>query len=256
MYLIDTHSHLYENDFDEDRIDVINRLKKNNVIKVLLPNIDEESLPKMLDLEASDPNIFHSMVGLHPTSVNEKYLEVLETLRESAHNHQFCGVGEIGLDFYWDKTFAAEQVVALKEQIGWAIEWNLPIALHVRKAMPETIETLKCFKKECLRGVFHSFSGSIESAIEIARLGDFYYGINGVVTFKNAGIAEVVKELPLNRIVLETDCPYLTPVPFRGKRNESGYVLHVAEKIAEVKGLSLEEVAEQTTLNAKILFGL
>ena len=256
MYLIDTHSHLYENDFDEDRIDVINRLKKNNVIKVLLPNIDEESLPKMLDLEASDPNIFHSMVGLHPTSVNEKYLEALETLRESAKNHQFCGVGEIGLDFYWDKTFAAEQVVALKEQIGWAIEWNLPIALHVRKAMPETIETLKCFKKECLRGVFHSFSGSIESAREIARLGDFYYGINGVVTFKNAGIAEVVKELPLNRIVLETDCPYLTPVPFRGKRNESGYVLHVAEKIAEVKGLSLEEVSEQTTQNAKTLFRL
>lgn len=256
MYLVDTHSHLYESDFEEDRSEVLERLLKNGVTRVLLPNIDRESLPNMLALEASNQNLFSSMIGLHPTSVGANYKEELQFIKESAMQHSYCAVGEIGLDFYWDKTYAEEQVDALKEQVGWALDWNLPVALHVRKAMPEIIDTLKGFDKNRLRGVFHSFSGSIESASEIARLGDFYYGINGVVTFKNAGIAEVVKELPLDRIVLETDCPYLTPVPFRGKRNESSYVIYVAEKIAEVKGISVEEVAEQTTLNAKRLFNL
>ncbi len=254
MILIDTHSHIYEDEFIEDRQNAIDRLLQNNIKKVLLPNIDVESLPKMLELEKSDTTLFSSMIGLHPTSVKEDYKEQLSTLYLSATSHNYCAIGEIGLDFYWDRTFEKEQIIAFEEQVDWAIQMDLPLALHVRKALPETIASLKKFDKNKLHGVFHSFSGSIEMAKEIKKLGDFYYGINGVVTFKNAGVAEVVKELPIERIVLETDCPYLTPVPFRGKRNETSYVIYVAEKIANLKEITVEEVAQQTSKNACSLF--
>lgn len=254
MVLIDTHSHIYEDDFNDDRDDVISRLLQNNVKKVLLPNIDLPSLPKMLALEKQDPVLFSSMNGLHPTSVKEDYRAQLDALYPSFSQHNYCAVGEIGLDFYWDRTFEKEQIIVFEEQVDWAIQMDLPLALHVRKALPEIIASLKKFDKCKLHGVFHSFSGSYEMSKEIERLGDFYFGINGVVTFKNAGVAEVVKKLPLERILLETDCPYLTPVPFRGKRNETSYVIYVAEKIASVKEISIDDVADQTTQNAKDLF--
>lgn len=255
MNLVDTHSHLYEDEFSEDRQGAICRLKEAGVLKVLLPNIDVESLPKMLALEESDPTLFSSMIGLHPTSVKENYKEELSIIHQTMDNRAFCAIGEIGLDFYWDRTFEKEQIEAFEEQVDWAIQKELPLALHVRKALPETLASLKKFDKKKLRGVFHSFSGSYEMSQEIARAGDFYYGINGVVTFKNAGLGEVVQQLPLERIVLETDCPYLTPVPFRGKRNETSYVHFVAEKIAEVKGISPEDVGRITSANAARLFG-
>ncbi len=254
--MIDTHSHLYEDEFKDDRAEAVERLLAAGVHKVLLPNIDVESWSKMVALEDSNPQLFSSMIGLHPTSVTEHYKDDLATLKATIGQRKYVAVGEIGLDYYWDRTFYAEQQDAFREQVGWAIDLGLPVALHVRKAMDETIAVLEQFDKSDLRGVFHSFSGTIEMSREIARLGDFYYGINGVVTFKNAGIAEVVKELPLERLLLETDCPYLTPVPFRGKRNETSYVVYVAQKIAEVKGISVEEVAEATTRNAERLFGL
>ncbi len=254
--MIDTHSHLYEDEFKDNRAEAVERLLAAGVHKVLLPNIDVESWSKMVALEDSNPQLFSSMIGLHPTSVTEHYKDDLATLKATIGQRKYVAVGEIGLDYYWDRTFYAEQQDAFREQVGWAVDLGLPVALHVRKAMDETIAVLKQFDKSDLRGVFHSFSGTIEMSREIARLGDFYYGINGVVTFKNAGIAEVVKELPLERLLLETDCPYLTPVPFRGKRNETSYVVYVAQKIAEVKGISVEEVAEATTRNAESLFGL
>ncbi len=254
--MIDTHSHLYEDEFKDDRAEAVGRLLATGVHKVLLPNIDVESWSKMVALEDSNRQLFSSMIGLHPTSVTEHYKDDLATLKATIGQRKYVAVGEIGLDYYWDRTFYAEQQDAFREQVGWAVDLGLPVALHVRKAMDETIAVLKQFDKSDLRGVFHSFSGTIEMSREIARLGDFYYGINGVVTFKNAGIAEVVKELPLERLLLETDCPYLTPVPFRGKRNETSYVVYVAKKIAEVKGISVEEVAEATTRNAERLFGL
>lgn len=254
--MIDTHSHLYEDEFKDDRAEAVERLLAAGVHKVLLPNIDVESWSKMVALEDSNPQLFSSMIGLHPTSVTEHYKDDLATLKATIGQRKYVAVGEIGLDYYWDRTFYAEQQDAFREQVGWAVDLGLPVALHVRKAMDETIAVLKQFDKSDLRGVFHSFSGTIEMSREIVRLGDFYYGINGVVTFKNAGIAEVVKELPLERLLLETDCPYLTPVPFRGKRNETSYVVYVAKKIAEVKGISVEEVAEATTRNAERLFGL
>lgn len=254
--MIDTHSHLYEDEFKDDRAEAVERLLAAGVHKVLLPNIDVESWPKMVALEDSNPQLFSSMIGLHPTSVTEHYKEELATLKATIGQRKYVAVGEIGLDYYWDRTFYTEQQDAFREQVGWAVDLGLPVALHVRKAMDETIAVLKQFDKSKLRGVFHSFSGTIEMSREIARLGDFYYGINGVVTFKNAGIAEVVKDLPLDRLLLETDCPYLTPVPFRGKRNETSYVVYVAQKIAEVKGISVEEVAEATTRNAERVFGV
>ena len=254
MILIDTHSHIYEDDFNEDRNEAISRLLSNNVKKVLLPNIDLDSLPKMLALEQTDPTLFSSMIGLHPTSVNEDYKTQLSALYESSLHHNYCAIGAIGLDFYWDRTFEKEQIIAFEEQVDWAIQKDLPLALHVRKALPETIASLKKFDKNKLHGVFHSFSGSYEMSQEITRIGDFCYGINGVVTFKNAGVAEVVKNIPLDRIVLETDCPYLTPVPYRGKRNETSYIKYIAEKIASIKEVSVEEVARQTTKNAMELF--
>lgn len=256
MFLIDTHSHLYEPEFDDDRNEAIERLQSVGVSKVLLPNINEESIQRMLSLEKNNPLLFRSMMGLHPTEVRKDYKNVLERMSKILDSHDYCAIGEIGLDFYWDKTFEKEQTDAFEIQVDWAVKRNLPVALHVRKAMNQVIESLKKFDKEKLYGVFHSFSGSAEMAHEISQLGNFYYGINGVVTFKNAGVAEVVKTIPLDRIVLETDCPYLTPVPYRGQRNETSYVKYVAEKIAIVKEIEIEEVASVTTKNAERLFGL
>lgn len=254
MQIIDTHSHLYEVEFDEDREDAIKRLAEKHVSQVFLPNIDSESIDRMFQLYHAHPSLFQIMMGLHPTSVKENYKVELENIRNRFKGEEICGIGEIGIDLYWDKEFLAEQTDAFDTQVAWAIEMGLPIIIHTRKAFEETFKSLKKFDKSKLRGIFHCYSGSKEIAQEIFKAGDFYLGIGGVVTFKNAGLAEVVAEIPLERLVLETDCPYLTPAPYRGQRNESSYVYYVAEKIAAIKQISIEEVAAATTQNAGNIF--
>lgn len=254
MELIDTHSHLYEVEFDEDRAEAISRLSEKCVKNVYLPNIDIESIDRMFELYHSDTKLFHIMMGLHPTSVKKNYKEELELIRKRFKGEEICGIGEVGIDLYWDKELVVEQTEAFETQIDWAIELGLPIIIHTRKAFEETFKSLKKFDKSKLRGIFHCYSGSKEIAEEIFKLGDFSLGIGGVLTFKNAGLAEVVEHVGLEKLVLETDCPYLTPAPYRGQRNESSYVYYVAEKLAAIKGLSLEEVAEITTRNAKNIF--
>ncbi len=194
------------------------------------------------------------MMGLHPCSVKENYKEELHIVAEWLDKRPFAAVGEIGLDFYWDKTFADQQYHAFKDQMEWALQYNLPIVIHSRNAMQETIETVKSFAERGLRGIFHCFSGNAVDATRIIELG-FLLGIGGVVTYKNAGLAEALENISLEHLVLETDAPYLTPVPFRGKRNESSYLQYIAQKLAEVKKVSVEEVAEITTKNAEKIFG-
>ena len=254
MILVDTHSHIYEQDFDEDITEVVERMRESSVLHAFLPNIDMESVDRMFNLKDAYPSYFSIMMGLHPTSVKEDYKAILERLYAFFSLRDFCAVGEIGLDFYWDKSFVKEQIDAFETQVDWAIEMDLPISIQSRKATPEIICSLKKFPKSKLKGIFHSFSGSIEIARELSQLGDFYFGINGVVTFKNAGVAQVVEQIPMERIVLETDAPYLTPVPYRGKRNESAYIKIIAEKIAEIKGVDIEEVAKMTTSNVANLW--
>lgn len=255
MELTDTHSHLYEDEFKEDRDEVIQRLKEKHVTQVYLPNIDNESIDKMLQLYRSDKQLFHIMMGLHPTSVKEDYKEMVDLIWGRLSEEEICAIGEIGIDLYWDKTYLKEQTEAFEIQVDWAVRQGYPIVIHTRKAFEETFHSLKKFDKNKLRGIFHCYSGSKEIAEEIFKIGDFSIGVGGVLTFKNAGLAQVVKEIPLEKIVLETDCPYLTPAPYRGQRNESSYVYYVAEKLAEIKGVSLEEIAEATTRNARNIFG-
>ncbi len=255
MELVDTHSHLYEDEFSEDREAAIERLKEKQISDVYLPNIDTESIEKMLRLYKTDTKLFHIMMGLHPTSVKKNYKEEIKAIWDRLSGEAICGIGEIGIDLYWDKEFVEEQTDAFEIQVDWAIQNRLPIVIHTRKAFEETFKSLKKFDKNKLRGIFHCYSGSKEIAEEIFKLGDFSLGIGGVVTFKNSGLPKVIEEIPLGKIVLETDCPYLTPAPHRGERNETSYVYYVAEKIAEIKGLSIEEIAEVTTKNAKNIFG-
>lgn len=255
MELTDTHSHLYEDEFKEDRDEVIQRLKEKHVTQVYLPNIDNESIDKMLQLYRSDKQLFHIMMGLHPTSVKEDYKEMVDLIWGRLSEEEICAIGEIGIDLYWDKTYLKEQTEAFEIQVDWAVRQGYPIVIHTRKAFEETFHSLKKFDKNKLRGIFHCYSGSKEIAEEIFKIGDFSIGVGGVLTFKNAGLAQVVKEIPLEKIVLETDCPYLTPAPYRGQRNESSYVYYVAEKLAEIKGVSLEDIAEATTRNARNIFG-
>ena len=255
MELTDTHSHLYEDEFKEDRDEVIQRLKEKHVTQVYLPNIDNESIDKMLQLYRSDKQLFHIMMGLHPTSVKEDYKEMVDLIWGRLSEEEIYAIGEIGIDLYWDKTYLKEQTEAFEIQVDWAVRQGYPIVIHTRKAFEETFHSLKKFDKNKLRGIFHCYSGSKEIAEEIFKIGDFSIGVGGVLTFKNAGLAQVVKEIPLEKIVLETDCPYLTPAPYRGQRNESSYVYYVAEKLAEIKGVSLEEIAEATTRNARNIFG-
>ena len=209
----------------------------------------------MLHLEAKHPQKCIAMMGLHPCSVNANYKDELQQVEEWFSKRNFVAVGEIGLDFYWDKTFVSEQTESFKTQIELAIKKNIPIVIHTRNAMQETINVVKEYSKQNVRGIFHCFSGSYESAKEIIKAG-FYLGIGGVVTYKNAGLAEVLQKIDLKHIVLETDSPYLSPVPFRGKQNEPSYLKYIIEKVAEIKNISVEEVAEVTTKNGLQIFGI
>ena len=251
--LIDTHAHLYVKEFDEDREDMINRALATGVEKMLLPSIDSSEIEAMLDLENKFPAHCFAMMGLHPCYVKENYEEELAIVSDWLSRRSFKAVGEIGLDLYWDKTFYKEQTDAFCRQIEWAKKYKIPISIHSREATNEAIEIVQSYKDENLRGVFHCFGGTIEQAQKIIDL-DFYMGIGGVVTFKKAGVDILLKDISLEHLVLETDAPYLAPVPFRGKRNEASYIRFVAEKIAETKCISVTEVEQITSENAKKLF--
>lgn len=253
MKIIDTHCHLYLDEFRNDVDAVIERAKQKGVEKFYLPAIDSEVTEAMLTLEKKFPECI-AMMGLHPCSVKENIKDDLKSVEQWLNKRAFAAVGEIGLDFYWDKTFIAQQYEAFKIQMQWALERNMPIVIHTRNAMNEAIETVQPFATKGLRGIFHCFSGNHEQAQKIIDM-NFLLGIGGVVTYKNSGLQAVVEKINLEHLVLETDAPYLTPVPFRGKRNESSYLEFVVAKIAEIKNVSAEEVANITTRNAEKIFG-
>jgi len=252
--LIDTHSHIYSEEFDTDRAETIQRAKEAGITHIILPNCDSETLPQMLSLEAEYPDYCNAAIGLHPTSVKENYREELELVKSELERRNWVAIGEIGIDLYWDKTFLTEQIAAFQQQIDWALEYNLPVIIHVRDSFNETMDALAPYKNSGLQGVFHSFTGAIEEAREIIAFGGFMFGINGIVTFKNSGLAAVIEQIELKHILLETDSPYLTPAPHRGKRNESAYTQLVAHKLAEVYNCSLEQIGKETTKNALSLF--
>lgn len=253
-YIIDTHSHLFVEEFDADRALCVARAKAAGVAHLYLPNIDLSSLPALLKMVEEYPDYCTPMLGLHPTSVDEGYFEQLTQLQAilDAKPTRFAAIGEIGIDLYWDQTYCKAQIEAFDIQISWAEHYNLPIVIHQRNAFKETIEIVK---QHASRGIFHSFGGSAEEARELIALPNYYLGINGVVTFKKSTLPDVLlAEVPLSRLVLETDCPYLTPAPHRGKRNESSYLPFILNKLSEVYGVTQEVVAQVTTQNAYQLF--
>jgi TatD DNase family protein len=256
MRLIDTHCHLYSEQFDTDREQVIANAKRMGVDRILLPNVDLQTVAGMHELVANHPGVCYPMMGLHPCDVKPDYETEIAQLFSFFDTHTYCAVGEIGIDSYWDKTTQDIQEKAFLMQVEFALSKSLPIAIHSRNATHRIIEMLKPYKSKGLTGVFHCFSESVELAEEILKLGGFKLGIGGVLTYKNAGLPEVMQQIDLQHIILETDSPYLPPVPHRGKRNEPAYTRLVAEKLADVKGVSLREVADITTANAEQLFGL
>jgi len=254
MRLIDTHSHLYLEEFATDIEAVLARAEQTGVAKIYLPSIDSAQIDAMLQLEAAYPGKCIAMMGLHPCYVKDDWQLQLAMVEQWLQQRRFAAIGEIGLDFYWDTTFSQQQYEAFNTQMQWAIDYNLPIVIHSRNAMQETIDTVKPFIAKGLRGIFHCFSGNAAEAQQVIELG-FYLGIGGVVTYKNAGLAEALANIPLEKLVLETDAPYLTPVPYRGKRNESSYLPYIATKLAEVKQVPVETIAAVTTENAEKIFG-
>jgi TatD DNase family protein len=254
MYFIDTHTHLYSTEFDSDRTEMVGNAIKAGVKKLLLPNIDVASIEPMYRLCEEFPQNCFPMMGLHPGYVNENWEQDLAIIRKALDENKHIAVGEIGMDFYWDKTFIEEQKKAFRIQIEWAKEFNLPIVIHARDAFDEIFEILDELNDVNLTGVFHCFTGTDEQVQKIQSYGGFYFGIGGVLTYKKSDLPLVLVDIPLEQILLETDAPYLPPTPHRGKRNESKFLLHVAEKVAEVKNCSLIEVARITSENAQQLF--
>ena len=255
MILIDTHCHLYGEEFTNDIENVLEMAGIEGVTKFYLPGLDSNAIDGMLTMEDKFPKKCIAMMGLHPCYVKENYLQELESVNGWLSKRKFAAIGEIGLDFYWDKTFLKEQEESFRLQMEWAIAYNYPIVIHTRNAMQETLKLVKEYVPKGIRGIFHCFSGNEADAQEIINAG-FYLGIGGVITYKNSGLAEVIEKIDLQYLVLETDAPYLAPLPFRGKRNESSYLKYIAAKIATIKKTSIEEVAAVTTANAEKIFGL
>lgn len=249
--IIDTHAHLYGEEFEEDIDGVVLRARERGVEKIFLPNINETTVDAMLGLCRRWEDFFYPMLGLHPTDLDESYMQTLdrmEALLEAPH--PYIGIGEVGLDYYWDRTYYNEQQMAFDRQICWAVSYGLPLMIHSRSAHKELVELLSPYKNKGVGGVFHSFGGTAEEAEELLSFDKFMLGINGTLTFKKSGLQDVLRQIPLERVVLETDSPYLAPVPHRGKRNESAYVYHTLERMAEVYNLPVETVAVQTYDNA------
>jgi len=261
MQIIDTHSHIYVTEFADDREAMLKRAGIEGVDKILMPAIDSTTHEEMIRIENLNRGQCFSMMGLHPCSVKDGFREELSLVKKYLSERKFIAVGEIGLDFYWDKTFVTEQFEAFRLQINWALDHDIPIVIHSRNAMDECIEVVRETQNACppdrrekLKGVFHCFSGTPEQANAIIDFG-FYLGIGGVLTYKNSGLDKVIEQIDMKHIVLETDAPYLSPVPFRGKRNEVGYIKYVAQKLAGIKKITVEEIADITTANAEALFG-
>lgn len=255
MIITDTHTHLYSESFDEDRDEMIQRAIDANVERFFIPAIDSTYADRMYDLEKSFPDHVHLMMGLHPTHVQENYKSELQFIENQFQQRDFIAVGEIGIDLYWDKSTLKIQQEAFRYQIQLAKKYKLPIVIHCREAFDEVFEILEEEKGEDLFGIFHCFTGTLEHAKKAISY-NLKLGIGGVVTFKNGKIDKFLAEIPLKHIVLETDAPYLAPTPFRGKRNESSYIINVAEKLAEIYNMSLAEIAEITTQNSKDIFGI
>jgi TatD DNase family protein len=255
MILTDTHAHLYAEEFEADRKGMMERAFQKHVKRLFLPNIDVNSIQPMLNLVWEYPDNCFPMMGLHPCSVDQHVEAHLFQIQKWFKKRPFYAVGEIGLDYYWSVEFKDQQIAAFKKQIQWAIQYDLPINIHSRNATPDCIAILQEMKHPKLRGIFHCFSGTAEEAKQIVNEG-FYLGIGGVLTFKNAGLDKAIEHISLEHLVLETDAPYLAPVPYRGKRNESAYLLEVAQKLAELKNTTVQKVADITTHNASTVFGV
>jgi TatD DNase family protein len=253
--LIDTHSHIYSTDFNADIDEVITRAYANDVRKIILPNIDSSSVKNMLDLTDTYPHICFPLMGLHPTSVTHDYQEELQVVEYWLKKRKFYGIGEIGIDLYWDTSFLEEQIHAFRYQLNLAKQYRLPVVVHVRDSFDEVYTVIKEEKDENLNGVFHSFTGTIEQAQLVTGLG-FKIGVGGIVTFKNSGLDNVIGQVAPSDLILETDSPYLTPTPHRGNRNESSFLIYVAQKVAELHGLTTGEIAQITTENARKLFNI
>ena len=252
-FFIDTHCHLFDEQFDSDIEATISRALDAGVGKFLLPNIDVKTIPDLLKIADKYPGLCLPMMGLHPCSVFADYKDKLDTIYKEFNSRKFIAVGEIGLDYFWDVSYKEQQIEAFKMQLNWAIEMNLPVAIHTRNSFEDAISIVEQYQQKGLRGVFHCFSGSIEDAQRIIASG-FYLGIGSVVTFKNGGLDKVLAEIPLTHMILETDAPYLAPVPFRGKRNEPAYIPLIAQKLAEINGIDSNKIAEITSANARKLF--
>ena len=255
MIFIDSHTHLYLDEFNTDRQTVVNRAIADGIKYMMLPAIDKSTFDSMMQLTKDFPQNCFPMIGLHPTSVEDNYMEELDFVENELEKNKYVAVGEIGIDLYWDKTYAEQQKFAFRKQLNLAKNHDLPVAIHTRDSFDDVYKIVKEEQDGSLKGVFHCFTGDLEVAEKIIDL-NFYMGIGGIVTFKNSGQDKVVKDIPLESILLETDSPFLTPTPYRGKRNESAYIKLIANKIAEVKEVSLESVANITSLNSMSLFGI
>jgi TatD DNase family protein len=255
MIITDTHTHLYSEEFDQDRTEVLQRAIQAGVSRFFIPAIDSSCTRSMYELEKNYPNNVFLMMGLHPTYVKENYLEELQHVEEELARREFYAIGEIGIDLYWDKTHLKEQQIAFRKQIQLAKKYKLPIVIHCREAFPEIFEILEEEKSDALFGIFHCFSGTYEQALQAISY-NMKLGIGGVVTFKNGKIDQFLSQIDLKHIVLETDSPYLAPIPHRGKRNESGYLVHVIEKLSQIYNLSVQDIATVTTENSRAIFGI
>ncbi len=254
MKLIDTHDHIYLEEFDPEQDELIRQAQESGIDTLLLPNVDLETIGRMHDLCDRYPDFAYPMMGLHPTSVTEHYTEALKTIESWLGKRSYCAIGEIGVDLFWDKTYRRQQMEVFEEQLRWSIDLDLPVAIHTRDAFPDVFESIYKVGPDKLYGVFHSFTGTAEELEEVKKLSNFKIGINGVVTFKNSKLGEILQQTSMKQIVLETDAPYLAPVPYRGKRNEPLYIWKTAEKLAQIYQISLEEVVSEARKNTLFLF--
>ncbi|HEY3403873.1 MAG TPA: TatD family hydrolase [Ohtaekwangia sp.] len=255
MNFIDTHAHIYSDEFNADRADMLARCEEQGIGKIYMPNVDHTSIDGMMELENKDPKKYISTIGLHPCYVKKEFERELYLVEDWLRKRKFAAIGEIGTDLYWDKTFWEQQKEAFTIQINWAKQYNLPVIIHCRESLNETIEMMTSLSEGKVKGIFHCFTGSLEQAQQVIKLG-FHLGIGGVATFKNGGLDKVLPEISMEHLVLETDSPYLAPVPHRGKRNEPAYIPLIAQRISDLKNISVDEVKLQTTQNALKLFNV
>ena len=255
MYLIDTHTHVYDHQFDLDRDAAMQRALDASVGMMLLPNVDASTIAPMLELHEHYPDCTRVMMGLQPEEVKEDYMEVLSQMEKELERGIYVGVGEVGLDFYWDATYEKQQFDAFETQLDWAKQLHLPLSIHCRNAFDKMVKILERKQDGGMRGIMHCFTGTEEEAKVYLELG-FHLGLGGVITYKNCGVKEYLPNLPFDRIVLETDAPYLSPVPCRGKRNEPAFLVHTAQKIAEIMQVSIKDIVGITSSNARMLFGI